>query len=70
MITVTLYTRKDCHLCEQAKADLESLQESIRIAWLKSTLTPILLSRRNTWWRSRWSKWDPISLSLPLTNKN
>jgi uncharacterized membrane protein len=26
MITVTLYTRKDCHLCEQAKADLESLQ--------------------------------------------
>ncbi|HET9913238.1 MAG TPA: glutaredoxin family protein [Anaerolineales bacterium] len=27
MITVTLYTRKDCHLCEQAKADLESLQE-------------------------------------------
>ncbi|HSL45316.1 MAG TPA: DUF2085 domain-containing protein [Anaerolineales bacterium] len=27
MLTVTLYTRKDCHLCEQAKADLESLQE-------------------------------------------
>src|SRR5919108_1247524 len=27
MFTVTLYTRKDCHLCEQAKADLESLQE-------------------------------------------
>src|SRR5574339_358747 len=27
MITVTLYTRKDCHLCEQAKADLVSLQE-------------------------------------------
>lgn len=26
MITVTLYTRKDCHLCEQAKADLASLQ--------------------------------------------
>ena len=26
MLTVTLYTRKDCHLCEQAKADLESLQ--------------------------------------------
>lgn len=29
MLTVTLYTRKDCHLCEQAKADLESLQEKI-----------------------------------------
>jgi len=27
MLTVTLYTRKDCHLCEQAKADLASLQE-------------------------------------------
>ncbi|NJC96032.1 MAG: hypothetical protein C3F07_00670 [Anaerolineales bacterium] len=27
MVTVTLYTRKDCHLCEQAKADLESLKE-------------------------------------------
>ena len=27
MLTVTLYMRKDCHLCEQAKADLESLQE-------------------------------------------
>jgi len=27
MITVTLYTRKDCHLCDQAKADLKSLAE-------------------------------------------
>ena len=27
MLTVTLYTRKDCRPCEQAKADLESLQE-------------------------------------------
>lgn len=26
MITVTLYMRKDCHLCQQAKADLEALQ--------------------------------------------
>lgn len=26
MLTVTLYTRNDCHLCEQAKADLQSLQ--------------------------------------------
>ncbi len=26
MLTVTLYTRKDCHLCDQAKADLESVQ--------------------------------------------
>jgi uncharacterized membrane protein len=27
MLTVTLYTRKDCHLCEQAKADLDSIRE-------------------------------------------
>jgi len=27
MLTVTLYTRNDCHLCEQVKADLESIQE-------------------------------------------
>ena len=27
MITVTLYTRMGCHLCEQARADLDSLQE-------------------------------------------
>ena len=26
MLTVTLYTRKECHLCDQAKADLDSLQ--------------------------------------------
>jgi uncharacterized membrane protein len=29
MITVTLYSKKDCHLCEQAKADLKSLQEKL-----------------------------------------
>ena len=27
MLAVTLYMRKDCHLCEQAKEDLEALQE-------------------------------------------
>ncbi len=27
MLTVTLYTRADCHLCDQAKKDLESLQK-------------------------------------------
>ena len=26
MLTVTLYTRPDCHLCEQAKEDLKALQ--------------------------------------------
>lgn len=29
MIEVTLYSRDDCHLCEQAKADLDSLQSEI-----------------------------------------
>ena len=27
MLTVTLYTRPECHLCEQAKADLQTLQD-------------------------------------------
>lgn len=27
MLTVTIYTRKDCHLCEQAKEDLRSWEE-------------------------------------------
>lgn len=27
MLTVTLYTRRDCHLCDTAKADLKSLME-------------------------------------------
>jgi len=29
VINVTLYSREDCHLCEQARADLESLQAVI-----------------------------------------
>jgi uncharacterized membrane protein len=29
MITVTLYSRPECHLCEQAKEDLAALQEKI-----------------------------------------
>ncbi len=29
MIEVTLYSREDCHLCDQAKADLDSIQEQI-----------------------------------------
>ena len=29
MITVTLYTRKECHLCDVAKDDLISLREEI-----------------------------------------
>lgn len=29
MLTVTLYTRQDCHLCEQARADLKSLLKKI-----------------------------------------
>ena len=29
MIHVTLYSREDCHLCEQAKIDLDSLQDRI-----------------------------------------
>ena len=29
MLTVTLYTKKDCHLCDQAKEDFKSLKNKI-----------------------------------------
>ena len=29
MLNVTLFTRQGCHLCEQAKRDLENIQETI-----------------------------------------
>src|SRR3989337_609227 len=33
MITVTLYSRDDCHLCEEALANLEALQTQIPDRW-------------------------------------
>jgi uncharacterized membrane protein/glutaredoxin len=44
MLTVTLYTRKDCHLCEQAKADLDSLQAEVphRLVEIDIDLDPAL----------------------------
>lgn len=45
MFTVTLYTKKDCHLCEQAKADLESLQDQFphRLVEIDINSDPALL---------------------------
>ena len=47
MLTVTLYTRKDCHLCEQAKADLESLQDQYphRLVEIDIESDPALLKK-------------------------
>ena len=47
MLTVTLYTRKDCHLCEQAKADLGSLQENYphRLVEIDIDSDPALLKK-------------------------
>src|SRR5574342_767585 len=47
MLTVTLYTRKDCHLCEQAKADLEALQAKIphRLVEIDIDSDPALLKK-------------------------
>lgn len=44
MITVTLYTHRDCQLCEQAKADLESLQSQYphRLVEIDIDTDPIL----------------------------
>ncbi len=47
MVTVTLYTRKGCHLCEQAKADLDSLQEYVphRLVEIDIESDPALLKK-------------------------
>jgi uncharacterized membrane protein/glutaredoxin len=47
MITVTLYTREGCHLCEQAKADLESLREQYphRLVEIDIESDPALLQK-------------------------
>ena len=44
MLTVTLYMKEDCHLCEQAKADLDSLQEKYphRLVEIDITSDPAL----------------------------
>jgi uncharacterized membrane protein len=47
MFTVTLYTRKDCHLCEQTRADLVSLQEQYphRLVEIDIESDPALLKK-------------------------
>jgi len=46
MLTVTLYTRPECHLCEQAKADLQTLQDGFphRLCEIDIDSDPALLS--------------------------
>ncbi len=45
MLTITLYTRKDCHLCEQVKADLQALKSQYphRLVEIDIDSDPILL---------------------------
>lgn len=45
MLTVTLYSKPDCHLCEQAKADLQALQEKYphRLVEIDINSDPVLL---------------------------
>src|SRR5512139_2261767 len=47
MITVTLYTRKDCHLCEQTKADLDALRDQYphRLVEIDIERDPALLKK-------------------------
>jgi uncharacterized membrane protein len=47
MFTVTLYTRMGCHLCEQARADLDSLQEKFphRLVEIDIESDPALLKK-------------------------
>lgn len=45
MLTVTLYSKPDCHLCEQAKADLQALQDKYphRLVEIDIHSDPVLL---------------------------
>jgi uncharacterized membrane protein len=45
MLTVTLYTRKECHLCDQVKSDLKSLQDKYphRLVEVDIESDPVLL---------------------------
>lgn len=47
MLNVTLYTRRDCHLCDQAKADLASLQDKYphRLVEVDIESDPVLHAR-------------------------
>jgi len=47
MLNVTLYTRKDCRPCEQAKADLESIQEKYphRLVEIDIDTDPVLYKK-------------------------
>ena len=47
MLTVTLYTRNDCRPCEQAKADLESIQEKYphRLVEIDIDTNPVLYKK-------------------------
>lgn len=50
MINITLYTRENCYLCDETKADLESLQKthSHRLAEIDIESDPTLLERYGT----------------------
>jgi uncharacterized membrane protein len=50
MLTVTLYTRKDCHLCDQAKADLVAIRAEIpyRLVEIDVDTNPALQSSMGT----------------------
>ncbi len=47
MIRVTLYSKQDCSLCDQAREDLSALQDSVphRLVEIDITSDPILLAR-------------------------
>ncbi|MDD2922311.1 MAG: glutaredoxin family protein [Anaerolineales bacterium] len=47
MLTITLYTRQGCHLCEDAKADLNALQEQFphRLAEVDISSDPALTAK-------------------------
>lgn len=70
MIDVVLYSRTDCHLCDEAKADLESLQEAYphRLNIIDIDNTPSL--QRAYGFEVPVVKVGPYALKAPITRQD
>ena len=69
MLNVTLYTRKDCKLCDEVKADLNDLQAQYphRLAEVDIESVPVLLAKFAT--EIPVVEVGPYSLKAPITRQ-
>jgi uncharacterized membrane protein len=70
MITVVLYSRDDCHLCEQALIDLEALQEENEFELLVIDVDSSKKLQREYGFEVPVVKIEPYSLKAPFTRQD